>query len=132
MYLYKIMSKDTFIRVTWYNMISRLVSFLYLRRNVMTFKKGLICCLSSIGFAILWLLFLNFTNFYKYELTTFIVFLVVSIFIAFIAMKAFLTRKDVKRFKKIISMVLFVIFTYLVMIGIFYLSVMLFLLLLPH
>jgi len=86
-------------------------------------KKGLLYCSISAVFSILWLFFLNFVDFKKYELITIVVFIVVSIGVSLISTRKYLARKDVNIIKRIGSIVLTAVASFVVMFGIFYLSI---------
>ena len=89
----------------------------------MILKKGLLLLIISVVFAVIWLFLLNITDFNNYELITFIVFIMVSISIALISMRKYLTQKDINIVKRIGSIALISVLLFVVMVSVFYLSI---------
>jgi len=93
----------------------------------MILKKGFLLLAVSVVFSVIWLFLLNIIDFNNYELITFIVFIIVSVGITLISMRKYLTQKDKNIVKRIGSILLISVLLFAVMVGAFYLTIIIFL-----
>ena len=85
-------------------------------------KNGLLCFICASVFAVIWLIILNFTDFPNYEFISFVVFVTASVSMSTVTMREYLS-KDKAIHNRIIALTLSTLFMFAVMIGVFFLAI---------